>query len=139
VRTNVTGDSTLDSDQLEAAVASWQAAMPADALTLSRRGDLVTFTACQASGGRAPGAEKFTSAYSILDNRMFTALDLADYGISTDSARCVADLFLTDPRTIAVDDAARTAGAAELTDEQSAVLEEAMGRSFAACGVDDPR
>jgi hypothetical protein len=136
VRTNVTGDTERDTDELESALTAWAATMPNGAAQVSRADDLVTFTACETEGITEPSEETFDSVFSnVLGGRIYTVLDLVSAGVPLRAARCVGDGVSTDPTAIVVYDAAYLEDR-ELTSKEEQVLDEAYGRSFEACGFD---
>ena len=135
VRTNVTGDTAADTDELEGALTAWKATMPEGAVEVSRSGDVVTFTACEAKGVAEPTVEKFDSVfYNVLADRISVVLDVASDGTPLGTALCVGDLVSTDPEVVALFDVVYAEGR-EPTDEELVVLDDAYNEAYPACGV----
>jgi len=138
VRVNVTGDTDVDTDQLEDALTEWMAVMPAGAVTVTREGDVVTFSACESEEVTAPTEERFDSVfYNVLGSRIYTVLDVASAGISLGSSRCIGDFVSTDPEVIELVDVIFVEGR-EPTEEEYAILDGAYRQAFPTCGVDLP-
>jgi hypothetical protein len=133
VRANLTGDRPIDTDELDAALVAWQAAMPPGAVEVSRAGDVVTFTACEAPGVVAPTVEQLDSVfYNVLAGRVYEVLNALDAGLPLRLARCAGDWVSTDPEVIAAYDASVLEGR-DLTKSESRAIDRAIDESIEEC------
>jgi len=139
VRINITGDTETDTDELEAALIEWQETMPEGAADVGRSEDVVTVTACEASGITAPSTERFDSAfYTVLGQRIYFVLDLMQNGgLDLDDALCAGDFVSTDPNVVAAFDQA-VAENREPTDDDYVVINRAYLDAYDACGLEPP-
>ncbi|MEX0949317.1 MAG: hypothetical protein WD296_11005 [Acidimicrobiia bacterium] len=138
VRVNITGDTDLDTDQLEDALTAWMAEMPDGAVQVSRDGEIVAFTACESEGVTEPTIESFESAfYNVLGGRVFTVLDVASAGVPLGTALCVGDFVSTDPEVIALFDEVFAEGR-EPTEAEYVILDDSYVEAFPACGANFP-
>jgi len=135
VRVNVTGDTTTDTDELEAALTAWKGTMPAGAVEVKRSADVVTFTACEAKGVTAPADAVFDSAfYNVLADRIGVVLDVAAGGVPLGTALCVGDLVSTDPEVVALFDRVIAEGR-DPTDAEFVAVDDAYNEAYPACGA----
>jgi hypothetical protein len=135
VRVNVSGDRRSDTRELERAITAWQATMPAGAVTVSRAGDVVTFTACEAEGVVEPTVETFDSAfYNVLGGRIYTVLDVASADVPLRAALCIGDFVSTEPEVIEIYDQT-LAEDREPTEREYKVVDQAFSDAFRACPV----
>jgi hypothetical protein len=137
LRANVVGDTTADTDELEAALRAWRDVMPPGAVEVARNDGIITFTACEADGVAEPSTEVVTSAFdNILFTRVFTVLTaVASENLSLGDALCVADYQMTDPEAMALNDAAFAADRTVPTDEELALFDAVRNRAFDECKV----
>jgi hypothetical protein len=115
VRAAVTGDTANDTDELEAAIMQWAAAMPSGAAHVARDGALIVVSACATGAAPSSPDEAMQLAYDRLWERTDAMWYFTDTKTPPDVyGRCLADTLVADPEAqpiLALDrDATRAEG-----------------------------
>lgn len=105
-RIRVSGDTTTDSDQLDAALRDWAAAAPGGTARTSRDGDTVELESCDPGERASAGSGGSLQGLLLAGARSQIAVQALDEGFERSEARCFAAALVAelDPAEVLSDD-----------------------------------
>jgi hypothetical protein len=95
-RVRVSGDTTADSDQLEAALRDWAAAAPGSTAGTTRTGDVVDLESCDPGPAATAGSGGSLDALILAGARSQIAAEAIDEGLDRNQARCFAAALVSE-------------------------------------------